>query len=89
MEGRLINPRIVFNQAIKDSFDNTLVILFNGQEIHRLELNLPYSMPDLEVETLISTLMQNFAIENYGKPMPNSMTEWDWPEWDKLLYGTP
>lgn len=87
VEGRLINPRIVFSEAIKWSFDNTLVIYSDGEEVHRVELKLPYDMPDPDIEILVSQMVQDYAEQNYNQPVINPILVWDWPEWDMVNYG--
>ena len=80
--GKLINPRIIFKGAEKHSFDNTLVYEQDGVEIERHDINLPYSMPDAEIEALVKQMVVDKAASLEITQEPQETLQWDWMTWD-------
>ena len=77
---KLINPRIVKNELGESvSFDQTM-ILENDSYYERREINLPYSMPDPEIEAWVIQQAQDKAAELEITQAPQETLQWDWPE---------
>ena len=53
---KLINPQIFYVDDVKESFTNTLIFEQDEIEIERREINLPYAMPDPEIETMVKQM---------------------------------
>lgn len=81
--GKLINPRIIYDrEGNKLSFDNTLIFEKDGIEIERQDINLPYSMPDAEIETLVKQMLVDKAASLEITQEQQATLQWDWPQWD-------
>lgn len=79
VQGKLINPRLVLNNNVKYTFDNTLLIMENDYILHRSELKFPYNTPDSKVEEIVLGIVQDFVNQNL-QPDTNIDTNlpWDW-----------
>ena len=54
---KLINPQIIYNTSgEKISFDNTLIFKQDGVELKRTSINLPYAMPDHDIEVMVKQM---------------------------------
>lgn len=79
---KLINPQIFYVDGVKTSFDNTLIFEQDGVEIERRTINLPYDMPDPDIEVLVKQMAVDKAAELEITQDPQSTLQWDWPEFD-------
>lgn len=80
--GKLINPRLILKNGTKFRFENTLVIERNGQEIDRMDVGFPYSMPDEEIKTQVKNMVVQYALDIGIEQEPQEYLQWDWMEWD-------
>lgn len=79
VQGKLINPRLVLNNNVKYTFDNTLLIMENDYILHRSELKFPYSMSDSTVQEIVLGIVQNFVTENLEPDTDiDTNLPWDW-----------
>jgi hypothetical protein len=81
---RLINPRIIYKDGVRHAFENTLIYFDTeaNQEIQRDDLNLPYEMPDPEIEELVKSKAMAKANELGIEQSLQESVEWDWPSED-------
>ncbi len=79
---KLINPQIFYVDGEKDNFTNTLIFEQDGVEIERRDINLPYAMPDPEIEALVKQMAVDRACEMELIQELQESLQWDWPIWD-------
>ena len=79
---KLINPQIIYSEGEKISFDNTLIYEQDGVELARNNINLPYAMPDAEIEALVKQMAVDYAATLEIIQDPQDTLQWDWPLFD-------
>lgn len=79
---KLINPQIFYKDGVKTTFDNTLVFEQDGVEIERRTINLPYAMPDADIEVMVKQMAVDKAAELELTQDLQTTLQWDWPAFD-------
>lgn len=76
---KLINPQVYYKNGAPDSFDNTLILSDeNGVELDRRTINLPYAMPDPEIEDMVKMMAVDYAASLEIEQSPQEILQWDW-----------
>jgi hypothetical protein len=78
---KLINPRVITDEnGNKVYFENDLILIDDetGETVERVTLNLPYEIPDAEVEKMVKQRAFDKAVEKGKSQEKQGTVEWDW-----------